>query len=150
MINGTKVDEYNPKPNDISSISSLIEYELNEKKNSQNNFDKYMLNTFHTYCNNKKTIVFDMTWMEEDKTSVWCCFEDLPKLLLHLVIVMEKKGEINNNSLLKDIVFKLFNNLETIYINNCGFSPFSLTKLLLLWNSLQSNVKITIQAEHLE
>eukprot|EP01084_Bolivina_argentea_P013605 25540_1 len=48
--------KYNGKSNNFSMISSLIEYELygNGNSNIPDQFDEYILNTFHIFCQNKK------------------------------------------------------------------------------------------------
>ncbi len=157
MMSGTVLRGYNPKSYDILIISSLIEYELyGNKNNITNQFDEYMLDTFYTYCKNKNTIGFYMySYGPEEQPRVWRDFKDLPNLLLHSVFGINNKGllinnsglSINNNSLLKDITFKLFKNLQTIHINRCNRFPFSLIKLLELLNSISSNVKIIIKAK---
>eukprot|EP01084_Bolivina_argentea_P035054 64995_1 len=60
-------------------------------KNQFDEFDEYVLNTFHTICQNKKTIVFDM-YIDKDKPTypphIWKRSKDLPNLLLHPCVVI--------------------------------------------------------------
>lgn len=146
MVSGAPIHSKNkPTSKDIMIISSLIEYELNTKKSLSEEYDEYMLNTFRLYCTNKKTVVFSMSDVEKR-------FKGLSSLLF---CALERNCIIDENSeqnLVKQTIFNLFGNLETIRIvdNTASFDsyPFSLPKLLSLWAVTTSRPKIVITARH--
>ncbi len=87
-------DKYKVTMNQNVLVVSLNEME-NGNQNTENQFDEYMLNTFRTFCQNKKTIVFDMDIDDYEPTEppkVWKLFKDLPNLLLHSCVGINKKG----------------------------------------------------------
>eukprot|EP01084_Bolivina_argentea_P170121 294799_1 len=129
-------------------ISLLIDHELTGNRDFGIEIDDYILETFHVYCTAKRTIFFGIRDILKD-------WKELPNLFLNLVgehyysesDSEEKYDENKANKMIgiKDKVFKLFKNLETVHLNGCD-DRFSLRDLLSVWNSTKSNAKIIITA----
>ena len=140
MINGKKSIGWTKSQRSV--ISDLMDYKIDEKQTP--NIDKSIIDSFATFTKNKLKITLDYEYLEKYSDS------EMVNKLMH---GMQKNKNVDidyysdsesRNSFRGDIIFKLFNNLQSIVINGCSDYKFSLRYLLAMMIKSYSLQTITI------
>eukprot|EP01084_Bolivina_argentea_P101471 181914_1 len=116
---------------DVEVLSKTIPHYLGETSNT---FDKYVNDTFHLFCNSKRQITINPFRIQKFMNN-----ESWIKLIYHTEIKQDwsRKGDLNANLFSPSKIFKLFPNLQEMFVFTNGqggrfLASFQISKLLEL------------------
>merc|ERR1712187_917679 len=111
----------NLKKNDEFIIVNLIKYGLSKQTNAQ--FDEYILSSFDAFCQNKQEIIMDLRYILRAN-------ETIRNLLFYPIEIDSvfndrKRAADDNSNLFRLNLLLLFSNAESLIINTGGNQSFS-------------------------
>ena len=124
LMTGTQMNKLKSKKNDEFIIVNLIKYGLSKQTNVQ--FDEYILSSFEAFCRNKHEIILDLHRLQfaNDK---------IRHLLLHPIEKDYQKRACDDfTNLFRLKLLSLFPNAQSLIVDTSFIGPLSMSALLSL------------------